>query len=376
MKKITVILLILLLVCSCAKKEAPPDPTVEGTAPLSASAADNIKEYSFTFQCIKLFRAQDASDALQEGVTVVYNTDDLANYGKDCIDKEYSTLEYSDSQASFDELTKKYDGEYFKNNLLVICTLSAPSASYKYDVTRLTSDAVYIDELVPESADTVVEHWAVIVESERFVISDMDIYLNGENFTGTPATVTVGAGVTSLSVYLPDGWDYTKIEHNAEENEYGIRFCPEGGEGSLYLMYQPFLGLCGTGLETDKKTYAGYECSVYTWDGKPDWDIIDFPADHGAVGVYNENAAWLSDREKEVEEILNSIEIKGSTLTLEQAKGYAAAEYNDSYDDDIRSSYDLNDDTYVITFRKDGNDFSYRVHPTGKVKSEKYVKEY
>lgn len=367
MKKLIAIILILMLVCSCTKKQAPSEPTIPSDAP----SADGVKEYPFTYQTVRLFTTERVSGDIEDGLTVVYNTDDLDAYGKGRIDKEFDTLEYDKGQPSFFQLTKKYDSEFFSDNQLLICTITAPSTSYRYEVTRLTDDAVYINEIAPESADTAVEKWAIMVEAPRFDSSATDIYINDENYTGTPATVTVGAGVTSLSVHLPDGWDYEKVEHLSEENEYGIRFFPEGCEGGLYLMYQPSLGVCGTFLETNKKTYAGYECSVMTWDGKPDWDIIAFPTDHGAVCVCNENAAWLSDREKEVEKILNSIEIKGSTLSLNEAKQYAAAEYNADYDGEPSSGYNLNDDTFLITFRRHGSEFAFRVYPKGKVKPEK-----
>ncbi len=365
MKKIIALLLILVLCCSCTKKEMN-DPDIK------TPAQPEITEYDFSAQYIRLYQSEKTSGEIQDGITVVHSRTELENYGSGAIDKDIDTLEYTNGQASFNTLTEKYTDEFFDKNQLIICTLTEPSGDNRHKVLSLSDEKVEIVRILPESGTDDMANWAIIVECEMFDTSELNMYVDGQNKTGTPADVTVYGGVTSLSINIPKGWDYEKANIVSEEQEYGIYFYPRGEEGRLYLNYQTSLGLCGTGLETEKITVAGFNCDMLTWDGKPVWDMIDFNADFGAVTVMNESARWLEERYDEVMQILESIKITPPSLSLERAKELAAQAYNSSYDN-CYAYYNVLHDTYTVRFTKNGEQSIYTVYSNEVAKPEKEI---
>ena len=364
MKKIIAILLVLILCCSCAKIEVDDPEIIPSSQP-------EIKEYDFNAQYIELY----LNGEIKDGLTVVRTRSELENYGDGMINKDYDTLEYTIGQPSFNTLTEKYTDEFFKTHQLIICTVTEPSCSNRHKVLSLTDEKVEIKRIIPEAGDDAMQSWAIMVESEQFDTSELNIYVDGQNKTGTPADVTAYGGVTSLSIHIPKGWDYELANIVSEEQEYGIYFYPKGEVGKLYLSYQTFLGLCGTGLETEKITVAGYECDKLTWDGKPVWDMIDFNVDFGTVIVRNESAQWLAERYDEVMEILESIKITPPEISQQRAKEIAVQTYNSEYSD-CRAEYNILSDTYTVRFYKDGiyTTFTeYTVYNNGVAKPEKNI---
>ena len=364
MKKMVALLLVLILCCSCAKKDTEEPEIMPSSQP-------EATEYDFEAQYIELH----LNGEMQDGLTVVRSRAELENYGDGIINKDYDMLEYSNGQASFNTLTEKYTDEFFKSSQLIICTVTEPSCSNRHKVLSLTDEKVEIERIISEAGDDAMASWAIIVESEIFDTSELNIYLDGQNKTGTPADVTAYGGVTSLSIHIPKGWEYEVKNIDGEYKEYGIYFHPKGEAGRLYLNYQTALGLCGTGLETERITVAGYECDKLTWDGKPLWDMIDFNVDFGAVNVQNESAHWLESRYDEVMEILESIKITPPKISQQRAKEIALETYNSEYSD-CRAEYDILRDTYTVRFYKDGiytNFTEYTVYSNGVAKPEKLI---
>ncbi len=361
MKKIIALLLVLILCCSCAKKDIDEPEIMPSYQP-------EVTEYGFEAQYIELH----LNGEMQDGLTVVRSRAELENYGDGIINKDYDTLEYSNGQASFNTLTEKYTDEFFKSSQLIICTVTEPSCNNRHKVLSLTDEKVEIERIIPEAGDDAMAKWAIMVECEIFDTSELNIYLDGQNKTGTPADVTAYGGVTSLSIHIPKGWEYEVKNIDGEYKEYGIYFHPKGEVGRLYLNYQTALGLCGTGLETEKITVAGYDCDKLTWDGKPVWDMIDFNVDFGAVNVRNDNATWLDERYDEAMQILDSIKIKGPSMTAKRAEQLAIAEYNAEYDL-CRSYYNIIDDTFSVSLLRTGKTSYYTVYSNETVKFQEII---
>ena len=359
MKKIISLLLMLLLLSSCAKKPAPTNPTVEGVKPMPAAAA----EHDFFAQYIRLYKSAELCQDIADGITVCHSKADVDAFGAGGFDRDFE----SDGQ-SFNTLTSKYDDEYFKRNLLLICKVTEPSISNSHKVQKVTDEGVYIERIIPDSGDEAIGEWAILVECARFDANGIDLYLDGKNVTGTPADVKVMGGVTSLAIHIPEGWEYRENRFVSEEDEYGVYFKPEGEKGELYLNFRLSFGVCGTGLETKEITVAAYECSEMTWDGKEDFDIISFPCDYGAILIHNMSAEWLSDYKAELDTVLDSIKIERPTLTAERARELAEAKFGQKPDGYVMVKYELLRDTFVITFPKDGVDYSYAVYSNEVVK--------
>ena len=121
---------------------------------------------------------------------------------------------------------------------------------------------------------------------------------------------------TSLSIGIPDGWEYERTNSAGDGESLSLRFRPEGEAGWISLNYssEPF-AVCGTGLETEEITLAGYEATQGFYDESNLWSFISFREDlPGDYYILNE-AQWLHDANShaQVWEILNTIQLSAGT---------------------------------------------------------------
>lgn len=124
--------------------------------------------------------------------------------------------------------------------------------------------------------------------------------------------VECGNGKASMSLSIPEEWEYELIEPVREgADEFGFCFWPKNQtEGKIKFMYYDAWGVCGTGLEEIKIQLGEYRAYQGTYDNKEVWDFISFIDTHGHFVVLNEGAdAWWDAYGEEAMNILSTIKI-------------------------------------------------------------------
>lgn len=119
-------------------------------------------------------------------------------------------------------------------------------------------------------------------------------------------------GVVSISLFIPEEWNYEVIEPTEEgADEFGINFWPKGETvGKIKLMYYDFWGVCGTGLEEVEIRLGEHSAYRGTYDNKEVWDYICYADTSGHFVALNEGAdVWLEEHETEVMNILSAVQI-------------------------------------------------------------------
>lgn len=117
-------------------------------------------------------------------------------------------------------------------------------------------------------------------------------------------------GMASVSLALPEGWEYEPIENSDIGIVQGIRFRPTEPT-EVTVINEPFLavdeepepivpaatigffngpfGVCGTGLAEESKTLSdGTEVYVGYYDGNPNWSFVSFRAANETLAAIND----------------------------------------------------------------------------------------
>ena len=139
---------------------------------------------------------------------------------------------------------------------------------------------------------------------------DAVAYDSGDNALDT-TRVSASHGEHTLSISIPEGWEYEIKEYSGESSSFGIFFWPEGEtEGKLSFLYYDAWGVCGTGLESETIEIGGYEASQGNYNGGI-WEFICFQKEPGWCVIKNDTArAWLGKYMDEAMEIIDTVRVK------------------------------------------------------------------
>ncbi len=137
-------------------------------------------------------------------------------------------------------------------------------------------------------------------------LDEEDIYKTKEE-----ERVSYSHGTVSLSISIPEGWEYEIEEYQEGGANFGINFRPtDQTEGILKFHYHEFFGVCGTGLSEEIITLGEYEARQGTFDNGKVWDFISLRNEEGVYVIMNNGADhWLKEYMEEAMEILNTIHI-------------------------------------------------------------------
>ena len=217
-------------------------------------------------------------------VRVIHSVEELKAYydsNKDIYNLERRDKVYADMTIGFLDACDKYNEFYFEKQVLVLILLEEGSGSIRHEVTEVElvkTDqkqelVVNIITKVPEIGTDDMAEWHIFVEPEPGVHieeeSQVTINLNGKVFkddavaydSGDNALdttrVSASHGEHTLSISIPEGWEYEIKEYSDESSSFGIYFWPEGEtEGKLSFLYYDAWGVCGTGLEVRQSKLA------------------------------------------------------------------------------------------------------------------------
>lgn len=271
-------------------------------------------------------------------VRVIHSVEELKAYydsNKDIYNLERRDKVYADTTIGFLDACDKYNESYFEKQFLVLVLLEEGSGSIRHEVTEVElvqteqkqELVVNIITKVPEIGTDDMAEWHIFVEPEPGVNiekeSQVTINLNGKVFkddavaydSGDNALdttrVSASHGEHTLSISIPEGWEYEIKEYSDESSSFGIYFWPEGEtEGKLSFLYYDAWGVCGTGLESETIEIGGYEASQGNYNGGI-WEFICFQKEPGWCVIKNDAAyAWLGKHIDEAMEIIDTVRVK------------------------------------------------------------------
>ncbi len=130
--------------------------------------------------------------------------------------------------------------------------------------------------------------------------------------------VTQGGPYGEISLRLPAGWDYELCPIDSPRLRtclYGIQFYPESAEeGFIEAGYVDGFGVCGTGLSQTKRTLAGREASVGTYDGHAYWDFVFMTEGQEGLAAFTFSVGnWWEEYGEETYAVLDTISFDPDT---------------------------------------------------------------
>ncbi len=190
-----------------------------------------------------------------------------------------------------------------------------PARTGAYAVRKLEDGS--LDDIPKAVLDALRElGWVAQVDSNETVSFDDAATENPEEDdvveeTSDTTRVSASYGEHTLSISIPEGWEYEIKEYSEESSSFGIYFWPEWeNEGKLSFLYYDAWGVCGTGLESETIEIGGYEASQGNYNGGI-WEFICFQKESGWCVIKNDTArAWLEKYMDEAMEIIDTVQVK------------------------------------------------------------------
>ncbi len=113
--------------------------------------------------------------------TLITSQEELAGYIEQYED-DYYLAEPRGESGSFIEAVAQYDGDYFKDNVLVLALLEEGSGSIRHEVVSAGVDNeainVEIKRIVPEEGTDDMAEWHIIVEMPKEGITSQEVKVN------------------------------------------------------------------------------------------------------------------------------------------------------------------------------------------------------
>jgi len=306
------------------------------------SGVSEVSNKSVTFEAQYIRTDGYHEDIEYPVVRVIRSMQELKAYyeaKKELYNLERRDKVYADTTIGFLDACDKYKESYFENQVLVLVLLEEGSGSVRHEVTEVEliqteqnqELVVNITTKVPEIGTDDMAEWHIFVEPEPGVNieeeSQVTINLDGKAFknggneadgsnvenTADENRVSASHGERTLSINIPEGWEYEIKEYSDEYSGFGINFWPEGeNEGKLSFQYYDVWGVCGTGLKSEKIEIGGYEASKGNYDGGI-WEFISFRKEPGWCVIQHSGTntyTWLKKRMDEAMEIIDTIRVE------------------------------------------------------------------
>lgn len=295
-------------------------------------------------------------------VKIIRSVEELSQYyeaNKDKYDLERKETVYSDTTIGFLDACDKYDETYFEKQVLVIVLLEEGSGSIRHNVDNIklgTDGKLYISirTISPEIGTADMAEWHILVEPDESIDvaseEDVVVLLNGVNPLTQPSIVREGGQFSNITLTVPYDWEYETVR-GENSIDYCIEFWPKGQtDGRLQVWYYNAFGVCGTGLESEKITVAGYEASKGTYDNKKLWDFISLIGTPGKYVVMNQGAeAWWDEYGDEAMQILESMKVAEGMINRAQAIEIAEKNVTVKYDQ-VHADFDTDNGLWTVGF--------------------------
>ncbi len=162
----------------------------------------------------------------------------------------------------------------------------------------------------------------------------------------------------SMSIRVPEGWDYTVSEYTENCYSFGITVFPEHKpDAKITLMYYPgMFAVCGTGLTEEKTTLSGFEANKGFYDGGQIWDFI--AADEYALVNQMPTATFLMYRD-DIELMIGSVVIGEGVINRAEAIKIAVEALPDVEPSHAVGDFDYAGGIWTVRFYNDSSFTSY-----------------
>ena len=295
-------------------------------------------------------------------VKIIRSVEELKKYYEDNkgkYDLERKETVYSDTTIGFLDACDRYDEAYFEKQILVMVLLEEGSGSIRHNVdnVKLGSDGklyISIRTISPEVGTADMAEWHILIEPEETVdVNSEDnvvVLINGTNPHTQPSIVREGGQFSNITLTIPYDWEYKTVQ-DEDFKDYCIEFWPKGQtDGKLQVWYYDSFGVCGTGLDEEKITIAGYEASKGTYDNKELWDFISLIGMPGKYVVMNQGAEiWWYEYGDEAMEILGSMKVAEGMINRAQAIEIAEKNVTVKYDK-VGANFDTEKGLWTVSF--------------------------
>ncbi len=159
-----------------------------------------------------------------------------------------------------------------------------------------------------------------------------------------------------IGIIIPEGWNYEVYDGqntNNFQSKYGIKLWYDNPDEIIDIGYYSNFGVCGTGLKSEDRTFAGHEANVGTYDDHKMWDFVSFKDDYKGIAALNGSYGseyWTADLKAQVEAILDTLSFEPGIT-----EGAAYQFTRDAENTDIGMDFSLEDispsgATFVYTF--------------------------
>ena len=259
---------------------------------------------------------------------------------------------------------KKYDADYFKEQILTIVLLEEGSGSVRHEVEKVSANnghaVIQIKSIAPEVGTCDMAWWHILIELEAGVQiadeEDVTVFLGGRNATDNYTVASHSKGFANISVTLMDGWEYDIVDET-DTNEFAINIYPAGqSENKLRIAYFNGFGVCGTGLEQETIMLGRYEAWMGTYDNRSVWDFISLQGLPGDYAILNEGSdKWWKEYGEEAMQILATLKVADGYVSASEAIKIACDKLQMDYDK-VNTSYNAADGIWTVTLTKASGD--------------------
>lgn len=295
-------------------------------------------------------------------IKIIRSVEELNAYyeaNKDKYDLGRKDKVYSDTTIGFLDACDKYDEAYFEKQVLIMVLLEEGSGSIRHNVDNVklgTDGKLYISirTISPEVGTADMAEWHILIEPEESVEvkseDDVVVLLDGVNPRTQPSIVHEGGQFSNITLSIPYDWEFDK-RHSENSVDYCIEFWPKGQEsGKIQVWYYDAFGVCGTGLEEEKITIAGYEANEGTYDNKDLWTFISLIGMPGKYVIMNQGAEnWWDEYGDEAMEILEGMKVSEGIINRAQAIEIAEKNVTVKYDQ-VRADFDTEKGLWTVSF--------------------------
>lgn len=153
-------------------------------------------------------------------------------------------------------------------------------------------------------------------ESSSNIVSEAETPVPAEKeqtppLKGTPVQVRPACPPSfGVSLMLPEGWTFEVVQSEDDPtSDLTVSVYPESvnGEGAISVSHMRGFGVCGTGLVQKDILFNGHEAWQGFYDGNSLWSFICLKDPKDCV-IINSAENWYADYEKEIEQILHTVE--------------------------------------------------------------------
>jgi len=160
----------------------------------------NSKTLSKMYEVCGIPENSNINSILSLPATIINNTNELETFAnKMCsvmdFDKSYPDL------ASFNNIVKAYDEQFFSESSLILVGVTAPTTEYRHTVEDISKSegvlSIGISEIDPEAGDTVKEGWLIAISVPKESTSDISEIKARVSSTQYPNRGTANASIVA-----------------------------------------------------------------------------------------------------------------------------------------------------------------------------------